>query len=340
MDTALVLQIKDALPLIEETLKALLANLEQLAARHRETPMAGRTHGQQALPITFGYKVAVWISELRRHRDRLGESKSRVLVVEFGGAAGTLAGVGPQGLEIKSRLARELGLADSDIAWHTSRDNVAEFACALAMLATTLGKMAHEVIQLQKLEIGEVEEPFETGKVGSSTMPQKRNPMICETIETLARLSRQRASSALDAMSHEHERDWASFQMEWVYLAEICIMTHAALEHSRRVFGGLIVHPQRMLENLKLTNGLLLAERVMLALGRRIGRQKAHDVVYAAAMQAIEQRKPFAEALKQTPAVTVQLDAATIDSLLDPAQYTGLAAVFVDRVLDAEEHPP
>jgi len=164
-------------------------------------------------------------------------------------------------------------------------------------------------------------------------MPQKRNPILCETILTLARLSRTQATTAVDAMMHEHERDWSSFQMEWAYMPELCMMTHAALKILERVVAGLIVYPENMARNLDLTRGSILAERVMLALGKHIGRQQAHDIVYEAAMDSFESRKSFAEVLKCTPTVIAYLTEDTIDSLLDPAQYTGLAAVFVERVV-------
>jgi 3-carboxy-cis,cis-muconate cycloisomerase len=333
MDTAIILQIKDAYPLFEHAIDDLIAVLARLAQAHRDTPMAGRTHGQQALPITFGYKVAVWLAEMLRHRARLAECKPRVLIGEFGGAVGTLASVAEHGLEIQRLLMHELELNVPPIAWHTARDHIAEFATTLTLISATLGKIAHEIIDLQKIEFGEVEEPFEMGKVGSSTMPQKRNPMLCEAILTLARLTRQHAATAVDAMFHEHERDWSSFQMEWAFLPELCIMTHGALLLTERVFSGLRVYPQAMLNNLHRSGGLLLAERVMLALGQHIGRQQAHDVIYEAAMTAVEDKVPFSTALKQHPRVKAHLDDAAIDALLDPVQYTGLAALFVDRVL-------
>jgi adenylosuccinate lyase len=333
MDTAIVLQIKDAFLLFERTHDELIRVLADLASRYRDTPMAGRTHGQQALPITFGFKVAVWLAEMKRHRARLSACKPRVLVGEFGGAVGTLAGVGEQGIAINARLMEELGLGVPEIAWHSARDNFAEFATVITMIAATLGKIAHEIIDLQKSEFGEVEEPFEMGKVGSSTMPQKRNPMLCEAILTLARLTRRQAGVAIDAMYNEHERDWSSFQMEWAYLPELCVMTHGAMELALRVLSGLIVYPDNMRRNLDATGGLLLAERVMLALGKFIGRQLAHDVVYEAAMHAFESRQSFAAVLKQNPQVTAHLSAAAIDDLLDPVQYLGLSGQFVDRVV-------
>ena len=202
------------------------------------------------------------------------------------------------------------------------------------MISATLGKIAHEIIDLQKLEFGELEEPFEMGKIGSSTMPQKRNPMLCEAILAVARLVRARSVTAVDAMLHEHERDWSSFQMEWAYLPEICVMTHGALALTLRVLQGLKVHEDAMTHNLTLTQGLLLAERIMLELGKDIGRQHAHDVIYASAMQAIEQHIPFAEMLKCDPVVSAHLSKDQIERLLDPTTYTGLASAFVDRVLD------
>jgi 3-carboxy-cis,cis-muconate cycloisomerase len=201
------------------------------------------------------------------------------------------------------------------------------------MLCATLGKIAHEIIEMQKVELGEAEEPFAMGKVGSSTMPQKRNPMLCEAILTLARLTRHHAATAADSVFNEHERDWSSVQMEWAYIPEVCMLTHGALLMTERVLAGLIVYPENMRRNLHLTNGLLLAERVMLALGTHVGRQRAHDIVYEAAMHAFEHRLSFAEVLKRNGEVTTYLSAETIDALLDPEQYTGLAAAFVDRVL-------
>jgi adenylosuccinate lyase len=332
MDTAIILQLKDAYPIFERTLDALTAALTDLARAHRDTPMAGRTHGQQALPITFGYKVAVWLAEMRRHQARLDACKPRVLVGQFGGAVGTLASVAEHGMAIQARLMDELGLGVPDIAWHTARDGISEFTLILTMIGATLAKIAHEIIDLQKIEFGEVEEPFEMGKVGSSTMPQKRNPMLCEAILTLARLTRGQATTAVDAMFHEHERDWSSFQMEWAFVPEVCIMTHGALELTLRVVRGLHVYPENMRRNLDISGGTLLAERVMLALGAHIGRQDAHDIIYEAAMHAFEQHEAFAEVLKRDPRVTAHVSDDAIESLLDPVAYTGLAAAFVDRV--------
>lgn len=336
MDTALILQLKEAYPLFESGLATLIEATAALAREHRDTLMAGRTHGQQALPITFGFKVAVWVAELKRHQERLAACKPRVLVGEFGGAVGTLASVGVDGLAIQAQLMQELGLNVPQITWHTARDHLAEFTSILSMITATLGKIAHEIILLQKSEFGEVEEPFDHGKVGSSTMPQKRNPMLCESILTLARLTRVQTLTAIDAMMHEHERDWSSFQMEWAYLPEICVMTHGALELTLRVLRDLRVNPAAMARNLEVTHGTLLAERVMLELGRFVGRQTAHDLIYDAAMEAYEQNRHFAEVLQKSEVVMQHLTAEQIENMLNPADYVGLAGIFVDRVISTE----
>ena len=337
MDTALILQIKDALAIVSGARAQLQGILAGLAKTHRDTPMAGRTHGQQALPTTFGFKVAVWLAELRRHDQRLAQARERALVGQFAGGVGSLAGLcasGVDALAVQSRLMQELGLAAPLIAWHTSRDGIVEVINALCMITALLGRIAREIILLQKQEIAELEEPFEAGQVGSSTMPQKRNPMLCESILTLARLCREKPASALDTLiENQHERDWTAFQMEWAFVPEVFIMTHGALEMSCRVLRGLRVNSQRMLRNLGATGGLLLSERVMFALSPRYGRQKAHDLVYRCAMSAHERDQPFIELLLDDAEVSAALSRAELETLLDPRHYTGLADHFVDRVL-------
>jgi 3-carboxy-cis,cis-muconate cycloisomerase len=333
MDTALVLQIRDALTLIDTGLAEVIATLARLAREHRDTPMAGRTHGQQALPITFGFKVAGWLAECLRHAERLRECRQRVLVGEFGGAAGTLAGIAEHGLEVKSLLMVELGLGDPPIAWHASRDSIAEFCAVTAAVAATMGRIAHDIIHLQMLELGEAEESWQAGKVGSSTMPQKRNPMLCEAILTTARLARQHVSLSLDAMMHDFERDWSSVQMEWEFVPELCILTHGGLAMTARVLGSLAVHPDRMHANLMISGGQLLAERVMFTLADRHGRQRAHDIVHSVSMQAVETGTSFSQCLKAHPDVATLLAADEIEVLLDPTTYMGLSGAFVDNVL-------
>ena len=333
MDTASVLQVKEAIDILEPRLSRLADALADLAAQHRDTAMPGRTHGQHALPITFGFKLAQWLAEVMRHRERLTQLKPRALVGQFAGAAGTLASVAEHGFEIQRRMMARLGLGVPLITWHTARDSMAEFAGWLGLLAATLGKIAHEVILLQKTEVWEVEEPFNTGKVGSSTMPHKRNPMICEALLALARMVMNAAPLGLDAMIHEHERDWTNEHIEWAFIPEACIMTDGALALTIRVVEGLHIHPDRMAANLDATRGLWLSEAVMLALAEKVGRQTAHDVVYQCAMRVVDQGIDFRQALAEADIVARHLSEAEIERLLDPRRYTGLAGAFVDRAL-------
>lgn len=208
--------------------------------------MAGRTHGQQALPITFGFKVSIWLTEVRRHRERLAQCKARVLVGQFGGAVGTLASVAKHGLEIQAGMMGRLGLQKPDLPWHTARDTIAEFCAVVSIISATMGKIAQEIINLQRTEIGEVEEPFYPGKVGSSTMPHKRNPMMCEAVVALARLIARNVPVALDAMIQTHERDWIADHLEWALVPEICIMADGALYLTTRVLDGVHVYPDQM----------------------------------------------------------------------------------------------
>ena len=341
MDTALVLQIRDGLVIFEDGLQELQGLLAAMAREHRNSAIAGRTHGQQALPTTFGFKVSVWLAELLRHRARLSAGKERILQGQFAGAVGSLAGLNESGvdaLEVQTLLMSELGLAVPTISWHTSRDGMAELIQILCMIAALLGRIAREIIELQKQEIAELEEPYESGNIGSSTMPQKRNPMLCESILTLARLCREKPATAIDILlSNEHERDWSAFQMEWAIVPETFIMAQGALELSCRVLRGLRVNTGRMLQNLEITGGLILAERVMFALGERYGRQTAHDLVHSCAMTAYENDVSFADVLMANRDVAAVLTRAQLNALLDPQQYLGLAGSFVDRVLASLE---
>jgi 3-carboxy-cis,cis-muconate cycloisomerase len=332
-DTATVLQIKDAFHLIKRDLFALEDGLLDLAKRHRNTLMAGRTHGQYALPITFGFKVAIWASEVRRHLERLDGCRTRVLIGQFAGAVGTLASVSKDGMEIQRLMLADLDLHVPTISWHTARDGIAEFITILGMISATMGKIAEEIVTLQRTEVAEVEEPFIMGKVGSSTMPHKRNPMICEAVVGVAKLIRQQVPVAIEAMGHAHERDWALIQMEWAFVPETCLFTAGALAQTVRVICGLIVYPERMESNVGLLRGLILSEAVMLQLARKTGRQDAHDIVYKASMAAHDQQLSLKEALLAEPDVASRMTPEEMDALLDPWAYVGLSGEFVDRVV-------
>jgi 3-carboxy-cis,cis-muconate cycloisomerase len=335
MDSATVLQVKAALALIAEDLAALETALAALADNHRGTVMAGRTHLQHALPVTFGYKAAVWLGMITRHRQRLSELEPRVLVGQFAGAAGTLASLGDKGLAVHDALMDELGLGRPDAPWHVARDNIAEVGAFLGLVTGTLAKIATDVMLLMQTEVGEVFEPFMQGRGSSSTMPQKRNPISCEFIVAAAKVVRQQAGLMLDAMTADHERATGPWQLEWVALPEAFIASSGALRQARFMLEGLIVDANRMRRNLDLTGGLIVAEAVMMALAKHVGRGDAHDLVYGACRAALDKGSTLLEELKHRPAVTRHVDAKRLAELTDPVNYLGSAPAMVDRMLAA-----
>jgi 3-carboxy-cis,cis-muconate cycloisomerase len=334
-DTATVLQIRDALTLIEADIDRIGAALAGLARKYRDTPMAGRSNLQQAVPITFGYKMAVLLAGFERHRQRLHQLRQRVLVGEFGGAAGTLASLGGRGLEVQAELMRELQLAAPPIAWHTTRDAIAEVGCFLGLLAGTCGKFALDVKLSMQTEVAEIFEPFHSGRGSSSTMPQKRNPISSVYITALNSVVRQQVAALLDAMVEDHERSSGPWEIEWIVLPEIFCLTAGALAHTRTVLEGLQVNEGKMRDNLDATNGLIVSEAVMMELGRYLGRQRAHDMVYDFCRQALASGRPLSDLLVEDGEVAKHIDRAELARLCDPANYLGEAGAMVDRVLQA-----
>ena len=302
---------------------ALLAAAD-LAERGAEMPIAGRTHGQHAVPATFGYKVTVWIDELLRHVDRFRDAAPRLFVAMLGGGAGTYASLGKMGPKVQAGIARRIGFGSMQVPARTIGDHLAENICILGLLAATCGKIGREIYTLMKTEFGEVEEPVPPGTVGSSTMPQKRNPKLCQDIIAAAAEIRSTVPLALEAMMTEHEADRTTSVMMDAAEARACIATGDMLARLVEVLRGLRLDPARMRRNLDLGGGLIMAEAVMLDLGRTIGRQHAHDVVYDAAMEAATEGKSFADLLAADARVTAHLDARQIAALLDPTAYTGL----------------
>lgn len=333
LDTGAVLQLKDAHAVFLRDIKAIGKELYRLAETHRATPMVGRTHAVQALPITFGHKCAIWLSEMERHHRRMRELEPRLFVGSLAGAVGTMASYGPQANELDRRVMKRLGLGVADISWHTARDRFAEYACVLGMIGATLGKIANEILTLQHSEIDELGEPFSEGKVGSSTMPHKRNPSTVEAAVAVARALRYNAALMLESMVMEHERDAASWRAEWRALPEACLMTGALLANMRCVLAGLEVNVGKMRRNLDLLGGFLLSERVMFALSGKLGKQTAHELVYEASMHGLEQGVSFEQALMRDPRVRDALSPEELRKALDPATYVGLAPQIVDQVL-------
>lgn len=326
LETGDNLLLKRAHAILLVQLRELLTALAELAEHSADMAMAGRTHGQHAVPITFGYKVAVWIDELLRHVERLRGLEGRVFVALLGGAAGTYASLGDQGPAVQAGLAKRLGLAPVAVPSRTHRDREAEYVCTLALLAATGGKIANEVYTLMKQEFGEAREPVPPGTVGSSTMPQKRNPILCQDAMADAAQVRALVPLALDAMMTEHEANRATTVMMRGAIGPACIRTGDILGRLIAIAERIVLDPDRMSRNLALTDGLILSEALMMKLGEHLGRQEAHDRVYEAVERVIQGQATLGAALADDPHISGRLDAATMSSLQDPAAYTGLCA--------------
>jgi 3-carboxy-cis,cis-muconate cycloisomerase len=333
LDTALVLTLRDALALIGRDLDGVIAALATRAREHRDTVMAGRTHLQHALPTTFGLKCAVWLMPLLATRERLAQLAPRLLRVQFGGAAGTLASLGDQGLDVLRELAKELDLAEPDAPWHVARDAFAEAVSVLGILTGALGKMATDVMLLMQTEVAEVFEPHAPGRGGSSTMPQKRNPIACEYVIAQARGVQALVPLVMGALAGDHERATGPWQAEPLAIPQAFLLAHGALDQARLIAEGMTVDATRMRRNLAATGGLIMAEAVMMGLAPVLGRGAAHDAVHHACDVALAEGIPLAEALGREAAVAAALTPDRIAAITDPASYLGSAGAFVDRVL-------
>lgn len=335
-DTAAIMQIRAALELVEKDMEAIAAALADLSRRYRDTPMAGRSNLQQAVPLTFGFKTAALLGAMQRHRERLAQLRPRVLVGEFGGAVGTLASLGANGLKVQAAMMEELGLGQPDIAWHTVRDRIGEVACFLGLLTGTLGKISMDVKLLMQTEVAEVYEPFHEARGSSSTMPQKRNPISCLYIHSTVALVRQHVAALLEAAVTDHERSTGPWEIEWISLPEIFLLASGALAQTKLLVSGLEVDADRMRANLDLTRGMIVSEAVMMGLGPHLGRQRAHDLVYDICRKVSATGVPLVELLAQNAEISKHLTRAELDKMCDPAGYLGLAGEMVDKVLARE----
>jgi 3-carboxy-cis,cis-muconate cycloisomerase len=336
-DTATVMQIRAALELVERDMEAVAAALAALSRKHRDTAMAGRSNLQQAVPLTFGFKCAALLAAMQRHRARLKELRPRVLVGEFGGAVGTLASLGHDGLKVQAALMDELGLGHPEIAWHTVRDRIGEAGCFLGLVTATLGKISMDVKLLMQTEVAEVFEPFHQGRGSSSTMPQKRNPVASLYIHATAALVRQHVAALLEAAVADHERSTGPWQIEWIALPEIFLLASGALRQTRDMVTGLEVDAGRMRANLDITNGTIVSEAVMMGLGPHLGRQRAHDLVYDVCQEVAKSGEMLVDALARVPEITRHISRTELERLCDPSGYLGQAGDMVDRVLAAEK---
>ncbi|MGH8779822.1 3-carboxy-cis,cis-muconate cycloisomerase [Paraburkholderia sp.] len=333
IDTATVLQLRATFDLLDGMLASTCAALAALATTHRATPAVGRTWLQQALPITLGLKFAQWLDALLRHRDRLDALRERTLVLQFGGAAGTLASLRDAAPAVTRSLAEDLGLAEPALPWHTQRDRIADAASFFGMLIGTLGKIARDISLQMQTEIGELAEPAAAGKGGSSTMPHKRNPVGCAAVLTAATRAPGLVATVLAGMVQEHERALGGWQAEWDALPDLARLAGGALANIGQIVVGLDVNRERLAANLDATHGLILGEAVMLALGDRIGRLDAHRRVEAASKTAVRTGQPLFDVLCADPDIAQHLSPDELKRLLDPANYVGSAHAYVDAVL-------
>jgi 3-carboxy-cis,cis-muconate cycloisomerase len=333
LDTGMVLQIKKGLEIIEKELQATIAATAKLSAEHAKTVMAGRTFQQLAAPITFGYKAGVWLDEMLRHRERLEQLKTRVLVGQCAGAVGTFATLGNKGIEVQKRMMAYLDLGVPAITWHTARDGWAELVNLFAMISATFCKIANEVAMLMRSEVGELSEPFEVGRGASTTLPQKRNPISCEPVIAIAPKMRELASSQLTAMIQEHERGVGQMNIEWMVIPEAFVLMSGSLKHTRFILENLWVDKENMRKNIDLGGGLLMSESVMMGLAPKVGKAKAHHLVYDAAGKAYAQGLTLKEALMSEPEITGELTEEEINRLIDPINYVGCVEEMIQQVL-------
>lgn len=333
MDSGLVLQLRSAVGLLEQDLANLADALAQQAQRHAGVPMSGRTWLQQATPVTLGAKIAGWLGSITRHRQRLKELKPRLLCLQFGGASGSLAALGEMAFPIAESLARELKLNLPDQPWHTQRDRLVEFAGFLGLVAGSLGKIGRDISLMMQTEAAEVFEPAAAGKGGSSTMPHKRNPVGAAVMIGAATRAPGLVATMLSAMPQEHERSLGLWHAEWETLPELCCVVSGSLQQALAVIPGLEVDAQRMLQNLDLTHGLVLAEAVSIALAQRMGRDAAHHLIERCCRRAVEQGQHLREVLGAEPEVTAQLSSQALDNLLNPTQYLGQSKRWVKRAV-------
>lgn len=335
LDTGQILEIKETLSLLFRDIRKLETLLMDMAGRHRTTPMIGRTHSQQAIPITFGLKAAIWLSEIRRHNDRVLSLTPRILTGQLHGAVGTMAALGPLGREVAQKTMQKLGLKSSIGPWHTARDNIAEVAGFYALLTSTTAKIANEIFQLGKTEILEVREPQPAGKTsGSSTMPHKRNPVLCERIAAMSSHTRALAGVTVEAMQHENERDPRSLWSEWLALPQIAIYTITSTHYLIDILQGLEIDEQKMLDNLRQNKESILSEWLMFTLGKSMGKARAQEKLTSMIGEAEQQGRSLFVLLSEDTETSKVLTEDDYKAFENPETYIGLAPEIVDDIIN------
>lgn len=334
-DTAQVLEMRDVLDALESMLRENAGHLLQIAEANAAVPALGRTHAQPALPMTFGLKVAGWLDEILRHLERIAQMRERVLVVQLFGGAGTMAAFGPAAPELLRSFGERLGLGVPTLGWHVARDRVAEFVTSLAMIGGAFGRAADEIRVLSRPEFGEVSEAWAYGKVGSSTMPHKRNPERCEQVVVMARMAAAQVQLAMTALAGDHERDSRSLRLEWACVADVSHYVLAAAQIFAEIISGLRVHPDRLWANVSQVADRIASESLMLALAKQHGKQTAHELVYRLTQTAQERQISVLEFLREQGGTELSLDAGTLDDIFDPRRYLGASARLTRQVVEA-----
>ena len=336
-DTAQSLELKDIFQIIERDLAFILGALAQLAEKHKNLPIIGRTHGQPALPTTLGLKIAIWIDELFRNITRLKEAKPRVLVSQLFGGVGSMDAFGDKGMQLLELFSENLGLNAPHTAWHAARDRTSEFLCCLALISGNLAKIANEICQLARDEIGELEEPFHMGKIGSTTMPHKRNPEQCEQVVVLARLIKNCASTGFETLINEHERDYRAVRLEWAIVTDACLYTCGLLDHMKNILPKLLVHEDRIMANFEKSACLLSTETLMFLLGEQIGKQNAHKLIYEVSMHARSSDRHLVELLMEQPEIKEKFTLKQLQEAIKPAMHIGTSVQITENLVKSVE---
>ena len=333
-DTAQVLEVRDVLDIVERDLRAIIEQLMGLAKRYADLVTIGRTHTQHALSMTLGLKIAVWLDEVWRHSERLMACRQRVLVSQLFGGVGTMDAFTDKAFELLSQFSQRLGLQAPLTAWHASRDRGAEFLGIMAMISSTFAKIANEIRCLARSETGELEEPFHKGKVGSSTMPHKRNPEMCEQVIVLAKLIKANAGLGFEGMINEHERDYRAVRLEWVTITDTSLFVCGLLSLMKAILKGLIVHEHKIRENVREAATLISTEALMFFLGEKLGKQSAHRILYETSMEAAENNQPLIDLLMGNPKISAIFKKEDLEKKIDPMNHIGMSQELTHRVVN------
>ncbi|MCF6186974.1 MAG: adenylosuccinate lyase family protein [Desulfobulbaceae bacterium] len=333
-DTAQILEIRNILTLVERDLVIIIGQVIALAEKYGNLVTIGRTHTQHALPMTMGLKMAVWLDELYRNLERFEEMKGRVLVSQLFGGVGTMDPFGDQAFALLDNFSTRLGLEAPNVAWHSSRDRITEFLSTMAMISGTLAKVADEIRCLARNEIGEMEEPFQMGKIGSSTMPHKRNPEMCEQVVVLSKLIKSNAGLGFEGLLNEHERDYRSVRLEWVTVTDTSLFTCGLLGLMKDILDDLRIHEDKVRENVNRAAPLISTEALMFFLGRSIGKQTAHTLIYETSMEAIETGKPLLDLLMIRPEINGHFSREKMQQAMLPECHVGMSQPLTQRTID------